>query len=148
MKRTLLALSCTLIFAAGTASAAGNEPTMTDKAKQAAQTIGEKAKEAAEKVKDMAQETAQRAKTAGDDKPDRTADSARSSESQRLQKQADADLKAARQKCDSIQRAADKNVCEKTAAVAYANAELRIAKAEAAAERNKTSSMGAGKAAR
>ena len=65
-----------------------------------------------------------------------------------MQKQADANFKSAKAKCDSVQPQAQQVVCEKRAAVAHANTELRIAKANAAAEGGKTSAMGAGKAAR
>ena len=145
MERTLLVLGCGLVLAVGSAFAQQKNsegPTMTEKAKEAVQTIGEKAKAGMDKVKDMAQETAQKAKTV--DEP--------SSKSERMQKQADADFKSAKAKCDSIEPRVRKTVCEKQAAVVHANAELRIAKAEAEAEAagqgGKTSTMGAGKAAR
>jgi len=159
MQRTLLALSCALILAGGSAfaqqqssglgSAATNDTagaSITDKAKQAAQTIGEKAKEAAGKVKDMVQETAQKSKAAADQKTAQAGDGP-SSKSQQMQKRADAEFKSAKAKCAAIQRQVQKTVCEKQAAVTHANAELRIAKANAAAQGGNTSAMGAGKSA-
>jgi hypothetical protein len=151
MQHTLIAIGCALSLLAGSALAqqpGGSEPSMADKARQAAQVLGEKSKEAAGKVKDMAQETAQKARAATDnDKADAGAGT-RSREGQQMQKRADADHKAARAKCERIEPQAQRNVCEKQAAVAHANAELRIAKAEAAAQGGKTATMGAGKAAR
>ena len=144
MKRTLIALGCGLVLAIGTASAQQG-PTMTEKAKEAAQNIGEKAKDAMEKVKDMAQESARKSK-ADDDR--KAASPAPSGRIERMQKQADADFKSAMAKCDPIEPRVQRTVCEKQAAVAHANAELRIAKADAAAQPGKTSTMGAGKAAR
>ncbi len=158
MQRTLVVLGCALTFIAGSAlaqqqnaggsSGGANDSggaSLTDKARQAAQTIGEKTKEAAGKVRDMAQEAAQKAKAGGDQN---TGQRGQSPQSERMQKQADADFKSAKAKCDSVQAQAQRTVCEKRAAVTHANAELRIAKADAAAEGGKTSSMGAGKAAR
>ena len=132
MQRTLVTLGIGLTFAIG--SALAQQPTMTEKAKDAAHTIGEKTKEAVEKVKDMAQDAA----PAG----------AANAKIERMQKQADADFKSAKAKCDPIEPRLKKTVCEKQAAVDHATAELRIAKANAAAQGDKTSTMGAGKAAR
>lgn len=151
MQRNLVALACALGLAAGSAlaqpqgtdakaTADPSGPTMTDKARQAAQNLGEKARDAMGKVKELAQETADKSRA------DDTANPGRSAQSRKLQKQADADLQAARAKCDAIERDVQKTVCEKQAAVAHATAELRIAKAEAAAAGSKTATMGAGKA--
>jgi uncharacterized protein YkwD len=151
MQHTLLALGCAFSLLAGSAFAqqqGGNDASMADKARQAAQTLGEKSKEAAGKMKDLAQEAAQKARAGADQNTADTRPGDRSSESQQMQKRADADHKAARAKCERVQPDAQRNVCEKQAAVAHANAELRIARAEAAAQGGKTSAMGAGKAAR
>jgi hypothetical protein len=151
MQRNLIALGLGFTLAMGSALAQqqNSGPTMTEKAKEAAQTIGEKAKEAVDKVKDMAQESAQKSKKESDEKSARAdGDPALSAKIDKMQKQADADFKAAKAKCDSLEPRAQKTVCEKQAAVVHANAELRIAKAEAAAQAGQTSTMGAGKAAR
>ena len=152
MQRTLIALACGLALAAGGAFAQQTKPandppgpTLSEKAKEAAETIGEKTKAAVEKMKDLAHESAQKSK-AGDESA--KADDVRSSKIEQMQERADADLKAAKAKCDGVEPRAQKTVCEKQAAVAHANAELRIAKAHAAAQAGKTSTMGAGKAAR
>ena len=151
MQRTLVALGCGLTLVIGSAfaqqqhpapkAAHDSGPTLSEKAKDAAHTIGEKAKEAVDKVKDMAHEAAEKSKS--DDGPS----IAQSSKADRMQKQAEADFKVARAKCDAVEPRLQKTICEKQAAVMHANAELRIAKAEAAAA-GKTSTMGAGKAAR
>lgn len=157
MQRTLVALGCCLTLAIGSAFAQQQNPkstkdsagpTMTEKAKDAAQTIGEKAKEAVDKVKDMAQDAADKSKAGADERKAESGDSGPSSKTRQMQAQADADFKAAKAKCDPIDSRVQKTVCEKQAAVAHANAELRIAKANAAAATGKTSTMGAGKAAR
>ena len=61
MKPTLTAFACALALLGGSAIAQqannSNGPSLTDKAKEAAQNLGEKAKEAVAKVKDKAQET-------------------------------------------------------------------------------------------
>jgi hypothetical protein len=151
MQRTLVAFGLGLTLAIGSAFAQqqSSGPTMTEKAKDAAQAIGERAKEAMDKVKDMAQEAAEKSKADDDQKAARSGKSdAQLSKLERMQKQADADFKSAKAKCDAIEPRVQKTVCEKEAAAAHANAELRIAKADAAAQTGKTSAMGAGKAAR
>jgi hypothetical protein len=153
MQRTPIALICALAFAAGGAFAqqAAHKDTSTDtmaeKARHAAQTIGEKAKEAAGKVKEMAHEAAEKSKAATDNKTADAGDGEVSDKVRQMQKQADADLKTAKAKCDAIEPRAQKTVCEKQAEAAHANAEVRIAKANAAAHAGKTSTMGAGKSA-
>jgi hypothetical protein len=146
MQSTHLALVCALALGAGGAFAA--EESMTDKAKDAAQTIGEKARDAMDKVKDLAQENARKSKSAADRTIEASRDEERSAKGEQMQKQADADFKAAKARCISVEPKAQRHVCEKQAVAAHANAELRIAKAEAAAQQGKTSTMGAGKAAR
>jgi hypothetical protein len=155
MHRTLVALGCGLTFVVGSAFAqqqgqnpkSANEssgPTVTERAKEAAQAIGEKTKEAVGKVKDMAQDANR--KSEGDSR--QGADD--NGKTAGMQKKADADFKSAKTKCGSIQTSAQRTVCEKQAAVAHANAELRIAKANASGQASgqasgKTSTMGAGK---
>jgi hypothetical protein len=160
MKRTLFALGCALALAGGSAFAqqqgsgprpAGDTsgPTLTEKAREAAETIGEKTKAAVEKVKDMAQESARKSKAGDDQKAARSGPGdAQRSRIERMQAKADADFRLARSKCEPIEPRAQKTVCEKQAAAAHASAELRIAQAEAAAQEGKTSTMGAGKAAK
>jgi hypothetical protein len=151
MQRTFVALGLGLTLAMGSAFAQqqGSGPTMTDKAKEAAQAIGEKARDAMDKVKEAAQDAADKSKADDNEKAARSGQGdAPNSKIERMQKQADAELKAAKAKCDSIEPRVQKTVCEKQAAAVHANAELRIAKAHAAAQSGKTSTMGAGKAAR
>jgi hypothetical protein len=174
MKRNLVAIGCALAFAAGgalaqqqqTQSSGGTSPagsnssgtSLTDKAKQAAQTVGEKTKQAAEKVKDKTQETAQKAKSNSDQTAQSggqdtkamgasgssgSSGSANDPLAQR-QKQADADLKSAKAQCEPIQQKAQKTLCEKKATAAHANAEVQIEQARVAQSGN-TSAMGAGK---
>ena len=158
MKRTLVTLACALALAGGSATAQQQNskpaadpsgPTLTEKAKDAAEIIGEKTKAAVEKVKDMAEESARKSKADGDQRSAGagTSDAGRSRIEQ-MQAKADADYKLAKSKCDPIEPRAQKTVCEKQAAAAHANAELRIAQAEAAAQKGKTATMGAGKAAK
>jgi hypothetical protein len=159
MKSTLLTLACALALAGGSAfaqqqnskpAADPSGPTLTEKAKDAAETIGEKTKAAVEKVKDMAEESARKSKADNDQRAaSRSGPSdAGRSKIEQMQAKADADYKLAKAKCDPIEPRAQKTVCEKQAAAAHANAELRIAQAEAAAQKGKTATMGAGKAAK
>jgi hypothetical protein len=144
MQRTLVTLTCTLALACGGALAQqqqqpqqpGNAPegSITDKAKQAAQTVAEKTKQAAATVKDKAQETAQKAKTAADEKTGDAGEPGQSSAMQQKQRQADEAYKSAKAKCDTVQQKAQKNLCEKQATAAHAKAEVEIAQANVAAE--------------
>jgi hypothetical protein len=178
MQRTLIAVGCALAVTAGSSFAqqqpqptpgstgsASNNPSggsITDRARQAAQTIGDKTREAAEKAKDKAQETAQKAKADSDQKSAQSGQSSPSGQDtqamgasgsqkggandpQQMQKQADADYKSAKAQCEPMQQKSQKNLCEKQATAAHANAEVEIEKARAATEGSKSSAMGAGK---
>jgi len=148
MKFALAALGCSIAFAGATAFAQQQNqgPTFTDKVKEAARDIGEKTKETAQKVRKKAQQTAEKAKSddAGHDaKP--VGDTGSTTATRQMQRKADADLKAAKAKCDSMEDRSQKAVCQKQAAAAHANAEVKIEKAKAANQGN-TRAMGAGKA--
>lgn len=131
----------------GTTSSSSG-PTFTEKVKEAAQNIGEKTREAAQKMKEKAQQTADRSKAPDDAEKDRDnkSDGKRDggSTAAQMQKKADADLKAARAKCASMEDSSQKAICQKQAAAAHANAEVRVEKARAANQAS-TSTMGAGK---
>ncbi|MET0542742.1 MAG: hypothetical protein ABWZ88_13405 [Variovorax sp.] len=147
MKPTLAALGCILALTGATtlaqqqhpqnpgtsASSSSSGPTLTDKVKQAAQTLGEKTKETAQKIKEKAQQVTQEAKTS-DDAGENTKKGAAGSSTAaaKMQTKADADFKAAKAKCGSIEEKAQKAVCQKQAAAAHANAEVKIEKAKAA----------------
>ena len=147
MHRAFVTLCCSLSLAGGSALAQqqpqqqGSGASLTDKAKQVAQDIGEKTREAAEAVKEKVQATGDKAKT----DPSSEGGQASAKGSERMQKQADAEFKSAKAKCDAIRQDAQKTLCEKQAAAAHANAEVRIAKANVEGQSGSTSSMGAGK---
>jgi hypothetical protein len=151
MHHSLVALGCGLTLVVGSAFAQqqgqnprsandSSQPTVTERAKDAAETLGEKAKGAMGKVKAMAQDANRKSdgdSGQGADDNGKTAG---------MQKKADADFKSAKAKCGSIEASAQRTVCEKQAAVTHANAELRIARANASGQASgKTSAMGAGK---
>jgi hypothetical protein len=173
MQRTLVALGCALTLAGGSAiaqqqqqqnsgaSSSGSNNSsggsLTDKAKQAAQTIGEKTKEAAEKAKDKVTQGGQSGQSGQSGQPGKQAQAMGASGSggssansandpKQMQKQADADFKSAKAQCEPIQQKSQKTLCEKQAIAAHANAEVDIEKAKVAAQGGNTSSMGAGKA--
>jgi len=168
MQRTLVALSCALALAGGTAfaqqqqqqssgsSASGSNSSggsLTDKAKQAAQTIGEKTKETAEKAKDKVAQSTQGGQSGQSGQSGKQTQSMGASGSsgssandpKQMQKQADADYKSAKAQCEPMQQKAQKTLCEKQATAAHANAEVDIEKAKVAAQGSNTSSMGASK---
>jgi hypothetical protein len=149
MKIALAALGCALALTGATAFAQQQNqgPTFTDKVKEAARDIGEKTKETARKVKEKAQQTAEKAKKSDDAGHDTKSagDSGSTTAARQMQRKADADLKAARAKCDAMEDKSQKAVCQKQAAAAHANAEVKIEKAKAADQGN-TATMGAGKA--
>lgn len=163
MKITLAALGCTLVLTGAAAfaqqqqpqnsgtsgSASSTGPTFTDKVKQAAQTVGEKTKETAQKIKEKAQQTAQKANTSDDagQNTKSTGASGSSTAATKMQREADADFKMAKAKCDSLDDKLQKSVCQKQAVAAHANAEVKIEKAKAA-NQGSTSTMGAGKSSR
>jgi hypothetical protein len=167
MHRTFVALGCALALAGGSAlaqqqnsgaSSSGSNNSsggsFTDKAKQAAQTIGEKTKEAAEKAKDKVAQSSQGGQSGQSGQSSKQSQSMGASGSsgssandpKQMQKQADADFKSAKAQCEPIQQKSQKTLCEKQATAAHANAEVDIEKAKATAQGGNTSSMGAGKA--
>jgi hypothetical protein len=176
MQRTLVALGCALTLAGGSAiaqqqqqqnfgaSSSGSNNSsggsLTDKAKQAAQTIGEKTKEAAEKAKDKVTQSTQGGQSGKSGQSGQSGKQAQAmgasgsggssansaNDPKQMQKQADADFKSAKAQCEPIQQKSQKTLCEKQAIAAHANAEVDIEKAKVAAQGGNTSSMGAGKA--
>ncbi|HEX2547984.1 MAG TPA: hypothetical protein VHL79_24075 [Ramlibacter sp.] len=170
MQRTLVGLACALALAAGSAMAQqqpgggiGLPPTdnpsgasITERARQAAQALGEKTRKAAATAMEKAQEAAQKAKSVAEDRSapsgagTRTMGAAAAGGSmspalREKQKRADADYKSAKDKCEAIQQPAQKNLCEKQAAAAHANAEVAIAKAQVQADGVKASTAGGGR---
>ncbi|MBA2674691.1 hypothetical protein [Ramlibacter sp.] len=144
MKRTLVAFGCAFALLGGTQ--AQQQPgggSLADKAKQAAQTLGEKTREAAEKVKNATQN----AKATADQKTTESGGDGGGPETQRMQRQADANYKSASARCRPIEQRAQKTLCEKQATAAHANAEVAIAKANlrARGQGGNTATMGAGK---
>ncbi|HSH88684.1 MAG TPA: hypothetical protein VK996_01805 [Ramlibacter sp.] len=146
MKLSLAALGCALALTGATALAeqSNTGPTFTDKVKEAARDIGEKTKETAQKVRQKAKQTAEKARKSDDAGHDTKSagDTGSTTAARQMQRKADADLKAAKAKCDAMEDKSQKAVCQKQAAAAHANAEVKIEKAKAAGN---TSTMGAGK---
>jgi hypothetical protein len=134
MHRTFLTLSCVLALASGSAlaqqqstGAGSTGSSITEKAKEAAHALEEKTKEVVATVKEKAESTTHSGSAA----------------TEQMQKQADANYKSAKARCEPMLQKAEKILCEKQAAAAHANAEVDIAKANLAAEGGKTSAMGA-----